>query len=191
MSVLITSVLNCASNRLASSSSLSCIFSGALKCSVIWTIFLLLSWGVCYLEGRSLKCSPGQGNAGHCAMTLYVGEGPRGNNDAHSTLHRTSVTPSPTHNQTEPLWCWFPSGWACAHSRPLWVSTTTSPVRLGVSPAAAQPPRMFSLRGLRLYFPALEPWVTLLPLVRPGLSVHKCAAAGCYPLLCLPRSPPL
>ena len=50
------------------------------------------------------------------------------------------VTPSTTHNQIGPLWCWFPSGWACAHSRPLWVSPTTSPVRLGVSPAAAQTP---------------------------------------------------
>ena len=39
-----------------------------------------------------------------------------------------------------PLWCWFPSGWACAHSRPLWVSPTTSSVRLGVSPAAAPTP---------------------------------------------------
>ena len=51
-----------------------------------------------------------------------------------------SVTPSATHNQTGPLWCWFPSGWACARPRPLWVSPTTSPVRLGVSPAAAPTP---------------------------------------------------
>ena len=29
----------------------------------------------------------------------------------------------------------------------------TSPVRLGVSPAVASPPRVFSIRGLRLYFP--------------------------------------
>ena len=34
---------------------------------------------------------------------------------------------------------------------------------------------------MRLYFPALEPWVTpsaLLPAVRPGLSVCECGAAG-------------
>ena len=68
------------------------------------------------------------------------------------------MTPSATHNQTGPLWCWFPSGWACAHSRPLWVSPRTSPVRLGVSPAAAPTP-MGVFRGLRLYFPELEPWV--------------------------------
>ena len=32
------------------------------------------------------------------------------------------------------------SAWACARSRPLWVSPTTSPVRLGVSSAAASTP---------------------------------------------------
>ena len=55
-------------------------------------------------------------------------------------LLRLSIFHSTTHNQTGPLWCWFPSGWACACPRPLWVSSTTSPVRLGVSPAAAPTP---------------------------------------------------
>ena len=82
----------------------------------------------------------GRGNAGSCAVTLYVGEGPRGSNGTHSTLHQISVFHSATHNQTGPLWCWFPSGWACARHRPLWVSPMTSPVRLGVSPAAAPTP---------------------------------------------------
>ena len=80
---------------------------------------------------------PGRGNAGPCAVMLYVGEGPRGSNGACSPLHLISIFHSATHNQTGPLWCWFPSGWTCACSRPLWVSPTTSPVRLGVSPAAA------------------------------------------------------
>ena len=100
-----------------------------------------LSWRICYFKGRSLRCSPQRGKAGCCAVTLYVGEGPRGSNGARSTLHQTSVFHSTTHNQTGPLWCWFLSGWACGHSRPLWVSPTTSPVRLGVSPAAAPTPR--------------------------------------------------
>ena len=73
-------------------------------------------------------------------MKLYVEEGPRGSNGAHSTLHQTSIFHSATHNQTGPFWCWFPTGWACARPRPLWVSPTTSPVRLGVSPAAAPTP---------------------------------------------------
>ena len=125
----------------------------------------------------------GAGNAGCCAVTLYVGEGPRGSNGTHSTLHRTSVFHSATHNQTGPLWCWFLSGWACARPRPLWVSPTTCPVRLGVSPAAAPTPTGFSLRGLRLYFPELEPWVVwsaLLPAVCP---VYLCANVGPQGLL--------
>ena len=85
-------------------------------------------------------CSPLRGNAGCCTVTLYMGEGLRGSNGAHSTIHWISITPSTTHNQIGPLWCWFLSGWACAHSRPPWVSPTTSPVRLRVSPAAVPTP---------------------------------------------------
>ena len=49
-----------------------------------------------------------------------------------------------------------------------------------------QPPRAFSIRGLRLYFPALEPWVmrsALLPAVCP---VYLCASVG--PQGATPRS---
>ena len=99
-----------------------------------------MSWCACYIKGRSLRCSPGWGNAGCCSVTLYMGEGPRGSNGACSTLCRFSVTPPTTHKQIGPFWCYFPSGWVCVHSRPLWVSPTSSPVRLGVSPAAASAP---------------------------------------------------
>ena len=81
-----------------------------------------------------------------------MGERPRGSNGTRSTLHRISVTPSTTHNQIGPLWCWFPSGWACACSRPLWVSPTTSPVRLGVSPATSPTPTgVFNQRFVALF----------------------------------------
>ena len=50
-----------------------------------------------------------------------------------------SFTPIPT-IKLVPSAAGSPSGWACAHSRPLWVSPTTSPMRLGVSPAAAPTP---------------------------------------------------
>ena len=88
-----------------------------------------------------------------CRCTLYIGEGPRGSNGARSTLHRISATPSATDNQIGPLWCWFPSGWACAHSRPLWVSPMTSPVRLGVSPAAAPTPMGVFNQRFEVLFP--------------------------------------
>ena len=59
---------------------------------------------------------------------------------------------------------------------------------------------MFSIRGLRLYFPALEPWVAqsaLLPAVRPSLSMCECGAMGsathhaACPVLCHSESGPL
>ena len=123
------------------------------------------------------------GNAGGCAVMLYVGEGPRGSNGVRSTLHRVSATPSASHNQIGPLWCWFPSGWACAHSRPLWVSPTTSPMRLGVSPAAAPTPTGIFNQRFEALFPragALGCAVCFAPRRLSGLSVRECGVAGCY-----------
>ena len=144
------------------------------------------------------------GNAGSCAVMLYVGEGPRGSNGACSTLCRFSVTPSVTHNQTGPLWCWFLSGWACAHSRPLWVSPMTSPVRLGVSPAATPTLSGVFNQRFEALFPhtgALGCAVCFAPRHLSGLSVPECGAAGSAsgqtacpvcPTLCWPceSSPP-
>ena len=183
MSVLKISVLNCASDKLAICSLLSCIFSGALICSFIWAFFFL-SQCTCYLKGRSLRCSLGRGKAGCCPVTLYVGEGPRGSNGARFTLLRISIFHSNTHSQTGPLWCWFLSGWACAHSRPLWVSPRTSPVRLGVSPAAAPPPTGVFNQRFEALFPqagALGCAVCFAPLRSSGLSMFECGAAVCYP----------
>ena len=137
---------------------------------------------------------PGWGNAGLCAVMLYMGEGPRGSNGARSTLHGISLTPCAIHNQTGPLWCWFPSGWAYARPRPLWVSPTTSPVKLGVSSAAAPIPRGVFNQRFEALLPragALGCAVCFDPHRWPGLSVCECGAAGCYPPLCLPHSPPL
>ena len=118
-----------------------------------------------------------------------MGEGPRGSNGAHSPLHRISVLHSATHNQTGPLWCWFPSGWACAHSRPLWVSPMTSPAAGSLSCGweslllPPQPPRAFSIRGLRLYFPELEPWVAWSASIPGVFPVYLCANMGPQGLL--------
>ena len=112
----------------------------------------------------------GQGGATphHLIVMLCVVEGPRGNTATCSALVLLSVTPSATHNQIGPLWCCFPSGWACARSRPLWVSPLNSPVRLGVSPTTASTPTcVFSQR-----FEALFPC--------PGaLGYEVCLAPGC------------
>ena len=99
-----------------------------------------------------------------------------------STLHWISVTPSATHNQIGPLWCWFPSEWACARSRPLWVSPTNSPVRLGVSPAATSTPTgVFNQRFEALFPPCWSPGLCVLlrsPTVPPSLSMCECGATG-------------
>ena len=110
-----------------------------------------------------------------------MGEGPRGSNGAPSTLHGTPIFHSATHNQIGPLLCWFLSGWACAHSRPLWVSPTTSPVRLGVSPAAAPTPRGVFNQRFEALFPragALGCVVCFAPCRLSGLSVRECGASG-------------
>ena len=142
--------------------------------------FFCLSWRVCYFKGRSLRCSPGRGNAGRCAVTLYEGEGPSGSNGARLTLLRISIFHSNTHNQTGPLWCWFPSGWACARSRPLWVSPRTSPVRLGVSPAAAPTPT--GIFNQRFEAVALGCAACFAPRRSSGLSMFECGAVVCYPV---------
>ena len=82
-----------------------------------------------------------------------MGEGPRGNNGACFTLLPISIFHSDTHNQTGPLWCWFPSGWACACSRPLWVSPMNSPVRLGVALAEASTPTGVFTQRFEALFP--------------------------------------
>ena len=110
-----------------------------------------------------------------------MGEGPRGSNGACFTLCQISVTPSTTHNQIGPLWCWFPSGWACACSRPLWVSPTTSPVRLGVSPAAASNPMGVFTQRFEAIFRragALGYVVCFAPRCLSGLSMRECGATG-------------
>ena len=79
------------------------------------------------------------------------------------------------------FWCWFPNRWACAHSRPLWVSPTTSPVRLGVSPAAAPTPTGAFNQRFEALFPragALGFAVCFAPCHSSGISVGECGAAG-------------
>ena len=107
------------------------------------------------------------------------GRAQRGGNGARLTLLRISIFHSNTHNQTGPLWCWFPSKWACAHSRPLWVSPTTSPVRLGVSPAAAPTPTgAFNQRFEALFPPCWSPG--LRSLLRSPLFVRFICAPALF-----------
>ena len=125
------------------------------------------------------------------------GRGPRGNNAACLALWWFSITSLTTKNQIGSFWCWFLGGWVCVCSRTLCVSPRSSPVRLKFLPLTRQPPQLFSVRGLRLYFPKLEPWVawSVSPLVvPPGLSARECGTAQSATLPhsashCLAQSP--
>ena len=125
-------------------------------------------------------------------MTLYVGEGPRGSNGTCSALCRFSVTSTTNHNQTGPLWCCFLSGWACVHSRPLWVSPMNSPVRLGVSPVAASIPTGVFNQRFEALFPragALGCTVCFAP--PPLVPVYLCGNVGPQSLLVVALPAPL
>ena len=105
-----------------------------------------------------------------------MGEGPRGSSGACSTFCRILVTPSATHNQTGPFWCCFPSGWACACARPLWVCPATSPVGLGVSPAAASTPTgVFTQRFEASFLRAGALGCAVCFALPPFLLVYLCA----------------
>ena len=115
-----------------------------------------------------------------CAVMLYVGAGPRGSNGARFT--------PPDFN----LSLRYPqSNWAPLVLVPEWVGLCTLQTPVGLSndlsceagSLSCCRPRVFSIRGLRLYFPTLEPWVVWsasLPTVCP---FYLCANVGPQGLL--------
>ena len=142
-------------------------------------LFFFLSQCTCYVKGRSLRCSPGRGNAGGCTVMLYVGEGLIGSSGTCSTLCWFSVTSSATNNQIGPFWCYFPGGCVCVRSRPLWVSPVNPSVTLGVSPAAASSPTGVFNQKFEALFPravALGCMVCFTPLL--FLLVYPCMNVG-------------
>ena len=140
-------------------------------------------------KGQSLRCSPGRGDPHHCAVTLCVGEG-----SERQQWHLLPSLPVFSHFLLYPQANWAPlvltpGGWACAHSRPLWVSPTTSPVRLGVSPAAAPPPTgVFSQRFevLFLHTGALGCVVCLVPQLFLPVYLHVNVGPPALPAAALP-----
>ena len=77
---------------------------------------------------------------------------------------------------------------------PILGSSVNSPVSLGVCPAAASTPQVFSVRGLRLYFPTLELWVAWSVSLPSCSSQFVCTRMWDHPLCqllpCLTSSPP-
>ena len=85
------------------------------------------------------------------------GRGPRGNNSVCWALCQLSVTSATANKQTGPFWKLIPGWTGCVHSRTLWVSPTNSPVRLGISPTAANPTDFFSQRFWGFIYPHWNP----------------------------------
>ena len=175
MSILITSILNCASDRLAISSSLSWILEGFNLFFHLGHIFL--SPCTCYVvRGETLGILQDGVTHVSALWPCMWGWGLRGNNATCSALGWISVSSLTTHKQNGPFCCWFPGGWVCVCSRTLWVSPMNSPVRLEVSPAITTP-QVFTARfwgfisqcwSPRLHHPSHS------PVVPPSLSVGKC-----------------
>ena len=115
----------------------------------------------------------------------------------HSLLDFSHALRYPQSNWALPL---LIPGWACACSRPLWVSPMTSPVRLGVSLAATSTPTgVFNQRFEALFHcsGALGCVACFAPRRSSGLSMHECGATGsatccsACPVLCHSESGPL
>ena len=105
VSILITSVLNCASHRLAITLLLSCIFSGALICSFIWAIFVCVCRWACYIvRGRALGVHQGGATQLLCCGTVGGGGVQEGTVPL-APLCRFSVTFPAAHKQIGPFWC--------------------------------------------------------------------------------------
>ena len=174
MSILITSVLNSASDRLSISSSLSSIF-GALICSFLWAIYIPVLEYLFHLRGRNLGiCQGGATHSLHCGAVCGGGVQEGTIRLVWLSAGFQSLTPVPTSRLG-------PSGGdslVCGLvyiSRTLWDSPTNSPVRLGVSPTAEMPTGSYSQRVWGFISPCWNPGLHGLsrsPVVPPSCSLH-------------------
>ena len=78
-------------------------------------------------------------------------------------------------------------GWVCVHSRPLWISPTNSPVRLGVSPTVASTHTGVFYQWFEALFPPR--WNSGLCGLSPGLQLLPRRPAAALPTL-LHNPPP-
>ena len=145
-SILITSVLNCVSDRLAIFLLVSCIFFWRFELFFHLGLFFFFLVSVHQLCSKrwNLRYSPGRGNPHSCGVMLYVGEGSK-REQCHLLLSPLVFSHFPGYPQSN--WAFLmliPGGWVCVRSRPLWVSPVNSPVRLGVSPTSVTPTGFFS-----------------------------------------------
>ena len=156
----------------------------------LWAIFL--SWCACYIKGQSLRCSPGQGNAGCCAVMLYVGEG-----SDREQCHLFQSLPVFIHFHHYPQ-----CNWALPGLIPVWVCGWVGLYVLG--PCGSRqwtflwgwefiplphPPQVFSVRGFEAFFLHAETlgWmVCLTPQMFLPVCLHVNVGLPCLPAAALP-----
>ena len=107
VSILLTSVLNSASDSLLSLHHLVLFLE-------FWSVLLIgryfFVWThLLHCKEWSLRYLPGQGNPSSWVVALYMdgGGGPRGTNATCSALSQLSVTSPTIYKQIGPSWCWF------------------------------------------------------------------------------------
>ena len=156
-----------------------------------------MSWYACYKKGWSLRYLPGQGNphrlVGRCTVMLYVGEGDREGTMALLSLPEFSHFPHYPQANLAFLVLIPPGGWVCVPSRPLRVSPTSFPVRLGVSPAAASTPTGVFNQRFEALFPHagtlgsdLHPRVLQLQPCLPHSTFHCLTGSASHHLAASP-----
>ena len=174
VSILITSVLNSAPDRLSISSSLNSSF---LK---FWSVlsfgpYFFISVHLLCSKGWSLRYSPGRGNPLFCVVVLSVREGSEREQCCLFDSHLLPVISLASCKwlapyQIFPL-CWFLGEWAYVHPRTPLAAPTDSTERLAVCSPAASTTDFYSQRFWGFIF-----WQsTLLPSSSSQfLSTHEC-----------------
>ena len=155
-------------------------FCFTIRHSIHWATpartHIFLSPCACYIvRSRTLGICQGRATPFDMLWCCMWRRAQRGNNAACSAFAWLWVTSPATHRQTGPFRSWFSGGWVCAHFR-----TKELSCEAGSFSCCLNPHRFFPSEVLRLYFPALEPWVVLSrsPVVPPDLSTCKCETAG-------------
>ena len=177
-SILITRVLNCASDRLAISSLLSCIFFWSFELFFHLGHLFFLSSHACYIvRGGALGIC--QGGATHVAALWCCmwGRGLRGSNGACFPLCQFSVTSPTTHNRIGPFWSRFWVGGVVHALRPCGSLQQTLLWGWEFLLLVPRPPQVFSVRGLRLYFRCWSLGLLSLfqsSVVPPSFSSREC-----------------
>ena len=149
LSILITSVLNCAFDKWLS----------LHRLVLFLELSSVLPFGPFFFFSACLICCKGQSltySLARAGQPIWLRWGPvfRGCvRDGTIPLAQLSAgfQSLPCHKQIGPFWCWFQGGWVCVCSRSLWVSPKDSPMMLGVSPTAATP-QIFTARGFKAFF---------------------------------------